>query len=517
MANEEKLAVLTVAPNPDVVRGLEILARARHTLIHIESHEQERVGVILDHVAERLGAKRWDWTPHRGFVSPTTKEVVKNTRDPEVALELFDDASGSAVFHFQGFTHLFSEPAIASRLRELHVQLARTRNLVVFSGEERVPKAIADIVTHFTLPPLTTTEYHALVSATLRELRTRANIDVALGAEDVAALLEELRGLSLFEVQKVVAEALVEDRRLDVTDLARIRAAKMRIVESSGLLEYTPKGASLADVAGLERLKAWVRRRAAVLRDPVGARAFGVEPPRGLLLLGVQGCGKSLCAKAIAQELAVPLLRLDPSSLYDKYFGESEKNLRRVIRLAEAMAPVVLWIDELEKAFASVSDGGNDGGLSHRLFGTFLTWLAEKRASVFVVATANDVSRLPPELVRKGRFDEIFFVDLPSEPVRRALFVLHLARRGHDASAIDVARLANETSGWSGSEIEQAVTSALYAAFDTKRPIDTAMILGELRATTPLSRTMHEKVDALRAWARDRAVPADADEANADA
>jgi SpoVK/Ycf46/Vps4 family AAA+-type ATPase len=283
----------------------------------------------------------------------------------------------------------------------------------------------------------------------------------------------------------------------------------MRSVQRSGVLEYTPAASSLADVAGLARLKEWIRKRGTALRDPVAARRFGVEPPRGLLLLGVQGCGKSLCAKAVASELAMPLVRLDPSSLYNKYFGESEKNLARAIRLAEAMAPVVLWIDELEKAFASVADGGHDGGVSHRLFGTFLTWLAETKETVFVVATANDVSRLPPELVRKGRFDEIFFVDLPGEDARRAVLTLHLRRRGQDPDGFELAPLVAASEGFSGAELEQVVVASLYTAFHEKRPLDAAMIAAEIAATVPLSRTMREKIAGLRAWARDRAVPAD--------
>jgi SpoVK/Ycf46/Vps4 family AAA+-type ATPase len=506
---EDKPAILRVPPDADVVRELEILARARHPFIHVDSHEEERVGVLLDHLAERLGAQRFDWTAHRGLLDCRGGDPVKDSTDPAVALRWVGKAASQYVFHFRGFGHHLADKPVLAQLRELHHDLVRSRSVIVFTDEAEIPKPIAGLVTHFTLAPLTQAEYHRLVSAIIRDLRQRGNVDVVLSPGDVHDLLEDLKGLTLFEVQKVVTEAVIEDRRLDAKDLPRIREAKMRIVQRSGVLEYTPSAHTLTDVAGLGRLKAWIQKRGAALREPASAKKFGVEPPRGLLLLGVQGCGKSLSAKAVASELGMPLLRLDPSSLYNKYFGESEKNLRRAIKLAEAMAPVVLWIDELEKAFASVSDGGNDGGVSHRLFGTFLTWLSDKKETVFVVATANDVSRLPPELVRKGRFDEIFFVDLPGPEARRAVLALHITRRGHDPGALDLDPLVAASDGFSGAELEQAVVAALYTAFHAKRPLDAPTILAEMEATVPLSRTMAEKIAGLRAWAEDRAVPAD--------
>ncbi len=509
MSLDSKPAVLRVPPDTDVVRELEILVRARHPLIHVDSHEEERVGVLLDHLAERLGAQRYDWTAHRGLVDLRGGDAVKDSTDPAAALKWLSKVSSDSVFHLRGFGHHLTERPIAAQLRDVHHELLNKRSVVVLTDEQDIPKELESLVTHFVLAPLTTAEYHRLVSAIIRDLRQRSNVDVVLTPEDVHNLLEDLKGLTLFEVQKVVTEAIVEDRRLDAKDLPRIREAKMRIVERSGVLEYTPTELTMTDVAGLSRLKEWVKKRGVALRDPAAAKKFGVEPPRGLLLLGVQGCGKSLSAKAVANELQMPLVRLDPSSLYNKFFGESEKNLRRAIKLAESMAPIVLWIDELEKAFASVGDGGNDGGVSHRIFGTFLTWLSDKKETVFVVATANDVSRLPPELVRKGRFDEIFFVDLPRPEARRAVLALHIQRRGHDPSKIDLDALVEASEGFSGAELEQAVVASLYTAFHDKKPLDAPAILAEMQATIPLSRTMHEKIDALRAWAKHRAVPAD--------
>jgi SpoVK/Ycf46/Vps4 family AAA+-type ATPase len=240
--------------------------------------------------------------------------------------------------------------------------------------------------------------------------------------------------------------------------------------------------------------------------DPQRATQFGLTFPRGVLLIGVPGCGKSLCAKAVAMEWQLPLLRLDPSTLYNKYIGETEKNFKRAMDTAERIAPVVLWIDELEKAFAA--GGSEDGGVSQRVLGTFLSWMQERTGDVFVVATANDVSRLPPEFLRKGRFDEIFFVDLPTAESRRAILEIHLKKRGKTPGAFDLDQVVSVTEQFSGAELEQVVVAALYTVFAAKQELSTEALLAEVRATRPLALTMGEKVSALREWARERTVTA---------
>jgi SpoVK/Ycf46/Vps4 family AAA+-type ATPase len=259
----------------------------------------------------------------------------------------------------------------------------------------------------------------------------------------------------------------------------------------------------MGDVAGLRNLKDWLRKRQAAFEDPRRAKDYGLSPPKGLLLIGVQGCGKSLCAKAVASEWKLPLIRLDPSNLYNRYVGETEKNLRRAIKLAEQMAPVVLWIDEIEKA---LSQEDAEGGPAQRIFGTFLAWLQDKKESVFVIATANEISKLPPELMRKGRFDEIFFVDLPDEEARKRILEIHLRKRRRDPAKFDVSELVTHTRGFSGAELEQAVVSALYTSFSREEDLTTASLLEEIGLTKPLSVTMAERIAALREWAKDRAV-----------
>jgi SpoVK/Ycf46/Vps4 family AAA+-type ATPase len=289
----------------------------------------------------------------------------------------------------------------------------------------------------------------------------------------------------------------------------RVAEAKREIIERSGVLEYFTAEESIADVAGLERLKAWLRKRKAAFTEPERARSFGLAAPKGVLLLGVQGCGKSMCAKAIAREWGLPLIRLDPSNLYNKYYGESEKNLRRAIRTAEAMAPIVLWMDEMEKAFGFAESRSDNSATTQRIFGTFLSWMQDKRDGVFVVATCNDIQQLPPELLRKGRFDEIFFVDLPTAAIRKEILAVHLRRRGRNPDAFALESVADATPYFSGAELEQVVVSALYAAFARGTDLTDVLLMEEAMRTVPLYATARERIESLRQWADGRTVPAD--------
>jgi SpoVK/Ycf46/Vps4 family AAA+-type ATPase len=333
-------------------------------------------------------------------------------------------------------------------------------------------------------------------------------VKVELTTPDRQRLIKNLTGLTLLEAEKILTKLVVEDGCLRPDDIPRIKSAKRQSVEQDGLLEFYPGREGMDQVAGLAGLKGWLAKRKAIVADPVRATDFGLSFPKGMLLLGVPGCGKSLCAKAVAWEWGLPLLKLDPANLYDKYVGDSEKNFKRAMQTAERMSQVVLWIDELEKAFAA----GNvevDGGVSKRVFGTFLSWLQDRSGDVFVVATSNDVTALPPEFIRKGRFDEVFFVDLPKPTARQAIFEIHLRRRKQDPAALDLAALVVATEGFSGAEIEQTIISALYSAFTGGGALTTEVLLDEINQTRPLSATMVERLDELRAWARNRTVSAD--------
>jgi SpoVK/Ycf46/Vps4 family AAA+-type ATPase len=356
------------------------------------------------------------------------------------------------------------------------------------------------------LPEPGPAEFRSLVEQIARDVGRTRSVDIQLTKEDETRLLTALRGLTLLEAGKVLTKAMVEDRRLTADDIVHVIDAKKQIVEREGVLEYYPAEQSLAEVAGLAGLKEWLRKRRNILSDPVRAAEFGLSFPRGVLLIGVPGCGKSLCARAVATEWGLPLLRLDTGSLYNKFIGETENNFRRAMRTAERLAPCVLFIDELEKAFAA--GGSADGGVSMRVLGTFLSWLQDRKPDVFVVATANDVSRLPPEFLRKGRFDETFFVDLPDADTRTEILRIHLKRRGQDPNAFRLDLVTTATHTFSGAEVEQVIVSALYTAFNDGSALTTEHLLREAAGTRPLATMMAEKIAAMRDWASDRTVPA---------
>ncbi|KPK51919.1 MAG: hypothetical protein AMJ63_10940, partial [Myxococcales bacterium SG8_38_1] len=392
---------------------------------------------------------------------------------PQKALAFIERSNIEAIFHLRGLGPDLHEPVVIAQLKSIHKKYFGHRGALVVSGNGLDPSpAIEHLFTPMNLQAPSPESYHTFVQAVLRDLANRLHVQVKLSSADVSKLLAALHGLTFFEVQKIITQAVIEDGVLGREDLAAVLQAKRQIIERSGVLEYFPHEQS----------------------------------PKGLLLIGVQGCGKSLCAKAVAAEWNLPLIRLDPSNLYNRYVGETEKNLRRAIKLAEQMAPVVLWIDEIEK---SLSQEDADGGPAQRIFGTFLAWLQDKKESVFVIATANDISKLPPELMRKGRFDEIFFVDLPKEEARKRILEIHLEKRKRDPAKFEIPRLVEQTRGFSGAEIEQAVVSALYTAFSREEDLTTESLIEEIELTKPLSVTMAERIDSLRDWAKDRAVWAD--------
>ena len=477
-------------------------------MLLVETVEEERVHLLLRHVAEHLDLPLFSWTQVAGLC----RELPEKGRTPESgppqkALAFIERSDLPAIFHLRGLGPYLHEPPVVAQLKSIHNKYLRHRGAIVLSGHDvDVPPILKHLFTPFELEAPTAHAYHTFVKSVLQDLSERVELKIDLSSADVSRLLTALHGLTFFEVQKIITQAVIEDGVLGRHDIERVLDAKRSIIERSGVLEYFPHEHRMGDVAGLRELKGWLRKRQAAFEDPRAAKEYGLTPPKGLLLIGVQGCGKSLCAKAVAAEWGLPLIRLDPSNLYNRYVGESEKNLKRAIRLAEAMAPVVLWIDEIEKA---LSQEDAEGGPAQRIFGTFLAWLQDKKESVFVIATANDISKLPPELMRKGRFDEIFFLDLPGEEARRRILEIHLERRKRDSSRFDLLRLIDLTEGFSGAEIEQAVVSALYTAFSRQEDLGTETLAEEIELTNPLSVTMAERIDALRAWARDRAVPAD--------
>lgn len=354
-----------------------------------------------------------------------------------------------------------------------------------------------------------------VVRRTLKSLHTHGRLkEATITASGLANFVEMLRGTSERQAEQLVTAAVVDDGKLNAEDMRRIAAAKRELIEDTGVLEYVQAAASLDDIGGMAGLKSWLLKREASFHP--SSVKLGLPPPRGVLLLGVPGAGKSLAAKAIATAWRRPLMRLDPGVLFDKFIGESEKRLRDALSQAEAMSPIVLWIDEIEKGFAGSASSSVDGGLSRRMFGSLLTWMQEHRAPVFVVATANDVDALPPELLRKGRFDELFFVDLPGPEARRLIVEIHLKKRAQDVARFDIACLTEACAGFSGAEIEQAVISSMHEWNERRlkqgaeaAALCTADVERTMRTSPPLSVTAAERVGALRQWARGRCVSAD--------
>ena len=403
--------------------------------------------------------------------------------------------------------HLRSEKTLRG-LRNLIQQFEQTGALLVLiEHASEVPAVVAAYATSFDLSLPDEKELEAMVLQTLRLLNEERPVEIDIKRSALNAIVRNLRGLSRRQVETIIDEVVCVDHRFDDADINAVVAAKRRMVCRDGLLEYVESPVDLAEIGGLARLKSWLhKRRAAGERKAV---EFGLTPPRGVLMLGVQGAGKSLSAKAIATAWQRPLLRLDVGALYDRYVGESERRLRDSLAQAEAMSPIVLWIDEVEKAFASSASRSTDGGLSQRMFATLLTWMQEKRSDVFLVATANDIEALPPELLRKGRFDEIFFVDLPSAAARRDIVAIHLRKRRRDPAKFDLDALAQASHGFSGAEIEQAILAALHDAFESDRDIDTECVISAMKNSPPLSVTMAERVAELRDWALGRCTPAE--------
>jgi SpoVK/Ycf46/Vps4 family AAA+-type ATPase len=491
----------------EALADLELLIRSRYGLIHIETVEEERVHTLLRHLSDHLTVPFFTWSRTRGICRDGHANGIYDTQEPAQALAHVVAAGTAALYHFPASDSLLTGDIMIERLREAAAELGRRAGAIIVTGTGvAFPEPLRRIVATMPLPAPSTGELRSLLRSIVRDIGRRREVRFELAPDDEERLLAALRGLTLYEAEKVLTRAIVEDGRLTADDIDHAVAAKKQIVEREGVLEYYPVEESLADVADMAGLKDWLRKRRNILLQPEQAAAFGLTFPRGLLLIGVPGCGKSLCARTVATEWRLPLLRMDTAGLYNKFVGETESNFRRAMRTAEAVAPCVLFIDELEKAFAA--GGTEDGGLSMRVLGTFLTWLQDRKADVFVVATANDVSRLPPEFLRKGRFDETFFVDLPDADTRAEILRIHLRKRAQSPEQFDLVALTHATHGFSGAELEQVVVSGLYTAFSEGAALATPHLLAEAQATRPLSTMMAEKVDDLRAWARERTVPA---------
>lgn len=487
------------------VHDLRALVRSFHSLVAVETVEEERVRAIVREVAADLAVPLFEWSVTTGF-RRGHGGAIGNTFEALDMLRHIDDLRTDAIYLLKDLAPHLARPDACRALRELAEKMTHTQSAIILTGEPLdLPRDIDAMTVRFELHLPDEKERRQAIRAVVESMKTRQPVRVDLSREDVVRLVQALAGLTLHQTRRVIAQAILEDGQLSPLDIDRVIHWKGEIIERGGMLEFFPPGENAYELGGFARLKSWLE--SARIGFTPEAKAVNLTPPKGVLFVGVQGCGKSLAAKFIARQWQMPLLKLDAGRLYEKYVGESEKNFRRATQLAEAMAPVVLWIDEIEKAFASGTAADADGGLSQRLFASFLTWLQEKEEGVFVVGAANDISRMPPELLRKGRFDEIFFVDLPSVEERKQIIEIHLRMRKQDPAQFDVDAIAEATEGFSGAEIEQAVIASLYKALHAKESLTTDAVLEAVRSTVPLSVSRREDIARLRETAKGRFTP----------
>ncbi len=489
---------------------LEKLLQTGATAVTIGTFEEDHAMGLARDAAIELGRPLVVWSVSGGVQDGLFSGAppVPQSESPSAALLHFASREDKPICVALDLAPHLKNDSVLRGLRNLLRHFAKSGStLIMIDHTGDLPAVVDAYMTPFEISLPDEKEIECLLRDTLREAHQERPIEVEINRRALQTILRNLAGLTRRQIRAVVRDCVVDDRRFDADDINTVLARKRQSLHTGGLLEFVEAPVDLSEIGGLRRLKTWLAQRRGALSDK--AVEFGLTAPRGVLMLGVQGAGKSLCAKALATGWGRPLLRMDVGALYDRYIGESERRLRESLGQAEMMAPIILWIDEIEKAFASAASQSTDGGLSKRMFGTLLTWMQEHTAPVFLVATANDIEALPPELLRKGRFDEIFFVDLPDADVREQIFGIHLRKRKRDPAAFDLPALAKASEGYSGAEIEQAVYAGLHAAFATSAELTTDHIVKALEESPPLSVTMAERVAALRRWAKGRCVPAD--------
>jgi SpoVK/Ycf46/Vps4 family AAA+-type ATPase len=487
---------------------LSILVQAQYPLIYLVTSEEERAEQTISAIAQMKPQRRvFIWTVTHGIVEYGQPRNVTqhNTVSPEAAVEWVIRQREPGIFVFKDLHPFIDSPAVTRWLRDAIAGFKDTqKTIILMSPVQNIPIELEKEVAVLDYPLPDMTELNQVLTQQLEQLRTTRRITT----ETREKLLKAALGLTRDEAEKVYRKAQVTAGRLTEAEVDVVLSEKKQLIRRNGILEYIEEDETLDSVGGLEELKHWLRQRSNAFTER--AREYGLPQPKGMLILGVPGCGKSLIAKTTSRLWGLPLLRLDMGRVYDgSMVGRSEANLRNALKTAESISPAILFIDEIDKAFAgSTGSADSDGGTSSRIFGSFLTWMQEKTSPVFVMATANRVERLPGEFLRKGRFDELFFVDLPNAEERKEIFKIHLSKRRRDINRFDLDQLVNVCDGFSGAEIEQGLVAAMYEAFAQDREFTQLDIIASIKSTLPLSKTMSEQVTALRDWARQRARPA---------
>lgn len=485
---------------------LRLLLHSKTPLVVLETHDETRALAVLSRAFQQEKLTAFQWTLTDGLKPLGFGLQLKEPEQycqAEQALDYIKQQRAPCAFVLCDLHPFLDEPKVIRFIKDIALAAADkpVHKLVLLSHKLQLPPELARYAASIQLPMPTDEEILGLIREEARSWAATHKVDrIKTDSAALRKLVDNLRGLPHQDVRRLARGAIADDGVISELDLPEVTRAKFQLMDMESVLHFEYSTAHLGDVAGLYNLKDWlkIRQGALTARD-------ATDKPKGVLLFGVQGGGKSLAAKAIAGVWGLPLLRLDMAALFNKYVGETERNLREGLKLADTLSPCVLWMDEIEKGLSS---GDGDNGTSKRLLGTLLTWMSERKSSVFMVATSNDISQLPPELMRKGRFDEIFFVDLPNADVRAHIFAIHLQKRGIDPTNIQLDQLAEIAEGFTGAEIEQAVVSAIYATAAKKDSLNTKHLIDALHQTQPLSIVMAEQVAALQAWAGERAVKA---------
>jgi SpoVK/Ycf46/Vps4 family AAA+-type ATPase len=525
----------------DELERLKVLINSSTPIVVMETAEEMRAVRVVRVACSTLNLAAFEWSiasglircgsnvgevTSEGLVFPATghqesgigfesieqnAKALYNSREPAQMLSNLAAITVEATFILKDLHRHLDDPVVIRRLRDVGQKFSANRRTIVLTAPKiEIPPELASLVEFLDLPLPDRQRLRQIIDEVLARISKSHTLQRKLDAGGLDAMADNLRGLTEEEAERAVSQALVTRYSLCPEIVTDVLAAKKSMLKRSEMVEFVETDDSLANVGGLENLKHWLGQRRGAWED--AARAFGLEPAHGVIILGVQGCGKSLCARAVAGEWHLPLVKFDTSAVYDKYIGETEKRIRKVFQVAEGLAPCVLWIDELEKVFAgSEPDSASaDAGVSSRLLAAFLSWMQDRKAAVFVAATCNNVTVLPPELIRKGRFDELFFVDLPNQAERKQILSIQLTKRKRSPEAFELDQVATAAKGYSGAEIDAAVQTALYVAFSAKNELTTQSLLDALSQTVPLSVTRAEEITGLREWAKTRAVPASA-------
>jgi len=488
-------------------RDLALLIHGHSPIITIETHEENRALELITKVSITKYLPTFRWTVTEGLQRlDLNLEPQRHVSEPQDVLKHIKASSLQGVYILLDFNPYLNDPINARLLKEIAMLFdGKQGKLVLLSHQLNLPSNLTSLSAKFSLnlpsPKVLEDMIRTEASAWQNTEKKRVRTD----KKTLSKLIQNLSGLTHRDAKRLIRNAIIDDGAISESDLPDVMRAKYQLLNNDDVLSFEFETAQFSELGGMKKLKHWLEQRQSIFTNKTSTTSH-IDIPKGLLLLGVQGCGKSLAAKTVAGIWGTPLLRLDFGRLYDKYVGETEKNLRNALHTAEIMSPCVLWVDELEKGIAA---GSEDQGTSNRLLGTLLTWMAEKTARVFIIATANKIEALPPELIRKGRLDEIFFVDLPKEKSRADIFKIHFEKRGIDYSTINLAAIAATSNGFSGSEIEQTVVSAVYACHAIDGKITTEIMLQEIKNTRPLSIVMAEQISQLRHWASERTVPVD--------